>query len=366
LDRHSALVILPPRKALDSAAAARYEARDAHVSKTCGVSAGHAARAMKKILFRVFQLLVTAAILAWIFRDPQLRAGMLAVLRRANSGWLALGVLLCGVGEAANILRWHIFLRVQKIDITLWRTTVLFMIGLFFNLFLFGSMGGDIARAAYLSVEHRHKRAAVIVSVAIDRLIGLLILVPLGLAVVTARHDWLSQTPASRALLYFMNTFMACITAFFAVVIAITALGLVHRLPPRMPGRESLVRVSAACSLFGHAWRESLIAFALSIPVLFGVFVPFYCAARAFGANASAVDVFSIMPIITVVTSFPISFSGLGVREQLFLNLLGDLAHVPADVAVLISLGGFAAYVFWSLVGAGFYAFSKPAPAKST
>ena len=43
-------------------------------------------------------------------------------------------------------------------------------------------------------------------------------------------------------------------------------------------------RPNEACGLFGRSWRESLIAYALSIPVLFGPFVTFYCAARAFGA----------------------------------------------------------------------------------
>ena len=82
---------------------------------------------------------------------------------------------------------------------------------------------------------------------------------------------------------------------------------------------------------------------------------------EAFSAHVSLVDIFSIMPIVTVVTSLPISVSGIGVREQLFKNLLGDLTGTAAEVAVLISLVGFLSYVCWSLVGAVIWLVSKPA-----
>jgi hypothetical protein len=127
-----------------------------------------------------------------------------------------------------------------------------------------------------------------------------------------------------------------------------------------MPGRAQLVRFVEAYHLFGHAWPQTLLGLALSAPVMFTFFATWWCAARAFGANVSLADIFSIMPVITVITSFPISISGLGVREELFKNLLGDLAHVPGEIAVLISLTGFTIYVFWSLVGAVIYSCWQP------
>jgi len=316
---------------------------------------------MKAILLRSFQGLVTVGVLVWVFHDPQLRANIPTVLRRAKTGWILLGVAFAGAGELANIFRWHIFLRMQKISIPLARTAMVFMIGVFFNLFLFGSTGGDVVRAAYLSADEKNKKAGVILSVVADRLIGMVVLVPFALVVVLLRYRWFQQTAAATALLWFLIVFMIAMTIFFVFAIAVTGLGLADKLPAWVVRRKSLLRVIEACGLFGRSWRESLIAYALSVPVLFGPFVTFYCAAQAFGARASLADIFSIMPIVTVVTSFPISFSGIGVREQLFKNLLGDLAGIPAETAVLISLAGFLSYISWSLVGATIYMGYKPA-----
>jgi hypothetical protein len=71
-------------------------------------------------------------------------------------------------------------------------------------------------------------------------------------------------------------------------------------------------------------------------------------------------DVFSVMPVITLVTALPVFIGGLGAREQLFKQLLGDLAGTPADVAVAISLTGFAIYLVWALVGAVLFVTMRP------
>jgi len=81
---------------------------------------------MKAILLRSFQGLVTVGVLVWVFHDPQLRANIPTVLRQAEPGWILLGVAFAGAGELANIFRWHIFLRMQKISIPLARTAMVF------------------------------------------------------------------------------------------------------------------------------------------------------------------------------------------------------------------------------------------------
>lgn len=316
---------------------------------------------MKKILLRIVQVLTTIGVLVWVFHDPQMRANIPVVLRKADPRWLLLGIAFAGIAEGANIFRWQIFLRMQNVRVPLARTAMVFMIGVFFNLFLFGITGGDVVRAAYLCADHEVKKAGVILSVIVDRLIGMLVLVPFGVAIVLVRYQWFQQTHSARALFWFLVAFMIVMTVFFAFAITVTRLGGDDKLPAWVMRRKSLVQVIKACGLFGRSWREFLIAYGLSVPVLFGTFITFYCSARAFGADVSLMDILSIMPIVTVVTSFPISFAGIGVREGLFKQLLGDLAGIPASVAVLISLAGFLSYVSWSLVGAVIYVFFKPA-----
>jgi len=218
---------------------------------------------------------------------------------------------------------------------------------------------------AYFFREHREKKGAVLLSVVLDRLIGLFVLIPFTLLVVVTRYDWLSQTPIAHALLWFLIGFIGCMSAVIGAAILLSRFHLAGRLPGWMPGRGGLARLAEALAAMGRAWKQTAMTFALSFPVFFCVFGTFYCAARAFGAGVSLVDISSIMPVVIVVTSFPISFSGLGVREQLFKDLLGSLAHVPGQIAVLISLTGFLIDVCWSLVGAVLYLGYGGQPARS-
>jgi hypothetical protein len=69
---------------------------------------------------------------------------------------------------------------------------------------------------------------------------------------------------------------------------------------------------------------------------------------------------FTIMPIVTVIISLPITPSGIGFRETLFEILLSDLCNVPSEVGVLISLVGFAFFVVFGLAGGIIYLFYAP------
>jgi hypothetical protein len=114
--------------------------------------------------------------------------------------------------------------------------------------------------------------------------------------------------------------------------------------------RGRIVEVSAACHLYARGWRLTVWAFLVSFP-LFGLFfTTFYCAARAFTDQIGVVDIFSVMPIVAVITAIPISVSGIGVRESLFVSLLAPFG-VTAAVATLISITGFLINTMGSLAG---------------
>jgi glycosyltransferase 2 family protein len=310
---------------------------------------------LKRTLLFALQCLVTIGILAWVFHDSDRRAAIWRALHQANPAWILAGVLVSGVGEAATMMRWAICLRVLGVPIGWGRVTRLFFIGQFFNLFVFGATGGDVAKAYYVCIDTGCAKTPAILSVLMDRLISLVILIGAAAALILWRYDYLSQTPITTGLLYFLIIFMTCAAVVIISGALVTGFHLAHKLPAHLPGREHLIRVSTACNLFGHAWRQTLGAIAVSVVSLLAFFGTYYCAARAFDANASLLDILSIMPVVTVITALPISVNGVGVRETLFQRLLGDLSGVPAGIAILVSLTGFLFFVGWSLVGGVIY-----------
>lgn len=311
-------------------------------------------------LTRLAQFGVTVALLAWIFHDPKMRADMAAALRQADPGWIGLGLLVAVIGDISNVVRWGVFLRVLGIQTSWPKIIWLFLTGLFFNLFLVGATGGDLVRIFYLVREEKTRRAEVVLSVVADRLIGLVVLIPLAVGVVVWRYQWLSQTPLATGLLWFLIIFLAVSTIVLVAASLTAGSGILEKLPAHFPGRQRLIKLGVLYHLFARRWRATLFAIVLSVPILLTFFGTFYCAARAFHAQVSLVDLFSIMPVVTVISSFPISISGLGVREKLFEDLLRDLTGTPGEMGVLISLLGFVLYLVWSLVGAVAYACFNP------
>ncbi|MGC3992272.1 MAG: lysylphosphatidylglycerol synthase transmembrane domain-containing protein [Chthoniobacteraceae bacterium] len=306
---------------------------------------------MKTWLFRILQAALTIGLLWWIFSRPDFMNAARASVHEADWRWLAAGLALALADQVLNIVRWAIYLRIQRIDASWGKITQVFMGGLFFNLILPGMVSGDVLKMALFGQQGRGHWRPIMLSIVADRLIGLIALVVFTLAIVLWRYQWLSQTALATGLLWGLIVFTVLSILFLVASFAFSGQGALEKLPARFPGRKAIIEMGGAWHLFVEKWRASLVAVVLSFPVLFTYFGVFWCGARAFRAPVSLLDLCSVMPVITVGTSLPISFSGIGVREEMFKHLLHDLANVPAEKAVLISLAGFAIYAVCGIIG---------------
>jgi uncharacterized protein (TIRG00374 family) len=315
---------------------------------------------MKKAVIRIFQALFTIAMLIWLFHSPEKRAQMAGAIGKADRMWLLIGLPVALVGEVANIVRWQILMRVQGMYMSWNRAIMLFFVGLFFNLFMPGYTGGDFARLYYLMREFPDKKKEAILTVVMDRLIGMAALVLTALLTTILRWQWLQQTPQATVLLWVLLSMVIGFVLITAGSFAVTGFKLVDRLPERFPFRDRLVETSEAYHLFARSKKSLLFAFLLSFPVLFSFYGAFYCTAKALGAGVSILDMCSIMPIVTAIISLPITPSGIGFRESLLGILLNDLCNVPNEIGVLISLIGFAYFVVFGVAGGITYLFYAP------
>jgi glycosyltransferase 2 family protein len=105
------------------------------------------------------------------------------------------------------------------------------------------------------------------------------------------------------------------------------------------------------------------IAFAITVVAHLVYYLSYYCAAQSFHqeftASLSLTDIVSIMPLVNTVTALPVSFGGVGVRETLFQELLGNLAHVPPAIAAASASLGFVIQASWGLLGAAAFLVSQ-------
>lgn len=319
---------------------------------------------MKKAAITAIQVCVTLGILFFVFRDPAKRAEMGTALAGANSWWLFIGIAVYGLAELVGCIRWRTLLRVQGITLSWPRVFSLNMMGLFFSFLIPGDTGGDVVKLFYVLKETAGQRTVAVLSVLVDRLIGLIALIVLAASMTITHWKWLTATPQTAQYVWLVFIILGVGIVGLAFSFIVTGFGLVHRLPARMPGRERLAELALAYNLYARAWKPSLAAFILSFGVHLLHMATFYCASLAFaGPNTvtpTAGEFFSVAPIINTIVSLPISLGGIGVREGLFEIFFGNLCGVTHAIAVVISSTGYVLTLFWGLVGAAIYIGYRP------
>ena len=206
-----------------------------------------------------------------------------------------------------------------------------------FNLFLLGATGGDIVKIYYAMRETSSKKSAALLSVVVDRMVGMIGLVAITVVLCSLRLDLLLSHPLTRALLTGLVFIMLASLALIALAIFIEHFHLAHKLPDWMPMRVTILELSAAFSTYARDPRTLAITFGLSIVAHFCIFLSFYFSARAFGQYAGLsgmIEILAVLPVILTIASLPISLSGVGVREGLFQKVLSILYGTAESVAV--------------------------------
>jgi uncharacterized protein (TIRG00374 family) len=310
---------------------------------------------MKRHLLTAIQVIITIGLLWWIFRNPEQNQKLLAALDAANNWLLVPGLAALGGGLLLQAKRWLILLEVQGIVISYWRSLRILLIGMFFNLFLLGSTGGDIIKIFLIMREAPDKKAGALLSVFIDRVVGVLALAAVSAVVILLRWNDLMQHEVTRYGVFTAAVILGGSIGFILIAWLTGQLDLATKLPRWLPVRDKIAEAAGAFVEYARAGKSVGMAFLLSVSAHLLMFSTFWFGAKAFAAGLSLLSVYCVMPIVATVTALPISVGGAGLREGLFIKILGALYATPEPIATLVSLSGFMMQVFWSLIGGAIY-----------
>jgi uncharacterized protein (TIRG00374 family) len=255
-----------------------------------------------------------------------------------------------------NVIRWRMILKVQGLDLPLSRATSISFVAQFFNSFLLGSSGGDLIKAYYAARETHHKKTEAVTTVFVDRLIGLWSMLLFAVLMSAVNLSIVVHYKRYWALCLIILAMFAALT----VVLAIAFWGGVSKRFPRarhylrrLPKAEKLERSLDSCREFGKKPRLLFETVGLSLILnLFCVFQVLFLA-NSLGIHATQA-LFVVVPIVFCISALPVTPSGLGVRENLFVLLLVVL-NVVQTAALSLSLLTFAGGLFWSTVGGVVY-----------
>jgi uncharacterized membrane protein YbhN (UPF0104 family) len=225
-------------------------------------------------------------------------------------------------------LRWDQILQGLGAKIPIGTVLSVTYMGSFFNAWLLGTTGGDVARAM-LAPARSLGRAGIVHSVLFDRLASLA-----GLGLVTAPPILLDLGPFARTLPLFAA--FAVVPAAFAVMAAIAWLTPCFA---DHPGRlfVALRQLSESWRRLCVAWPRLAAAIAIAALGQVAIAAMAWCLARSQQLDLSLGDLLVLLPPVTLLASLPISAGGWGVREGAMVAALAA-AGVASAAALLISI----------------------------
>jgi hypothetical protein len=303
--------------------------------------------------------------------------GLFFILKEVEPTPYLVGLLALGVIPFLATVRWRLLMHAQEIKIGFWRTLELTYVGLFFNNVSLGLTGGDVVKAYYATKLTSTKKTNAVVTVFLDRLIGIVLLgavagaaVVLGL-VFPVKEQGEAFVTATWIVVGFIFASLIGGMAFFsrrirriAAAVAVVMPGWERFASSRIGNRglDMLKRIDSAVILYRSRKMVLLYAAALSVvahsSAIFGVF----CFGRALGiTGVGLTSFFVIVPICFILSSIPLTPAGWGVGEMLFQTFFGAVG-VAATTAVTMSVVYRLTQALWTLPGGVMLMFQKERP----
>lgn len=279
---------------------------------------------------------VAGAALLWYVLT---RAGIGGVAGRlTGTPWILPGLVgLTLVGAAIEARRLSLLYAAQSIEVRFGLAYRLVAVATFFNFWVPGGTGGDVAKLYYLGMGNRGRGVEVATVLLVDRVIAAfaLLALVLGLSLLQPASTW--GVPALRVLLL-------VVLAVVVGVIAATALAWSASLRrsrfygwmmARMPLRAHVTRALDALYAFRERRGAVLAAALLSLVGHGGLMVMFAAIGHEVLPNVTPVLTGVLAMMGMVANALPITPGGLGVGEAAFAQLFGLAGQAGGAVLLL-------------------------------
>jgi len=284
-----------------------------------------------KILAKLFVSALLLILILWKFPVSEIVAN----LQNVKIGWLLACFLLGELVIVNQAFRWHYLLIVPKEQKPEFSALLKYTLaGYFFNLFAPGGLGGDAYRSIALGKAHNVIVGSV-ASVLVARILGLVALCLLFWLALPYSEQIPEQAIWFMAVATFLLLFF-CLCVIFNPFYMWKIKTFADKLREY---KKYPMRLLAA--MLGSLFMQILVIL-MQVTVF-----------KSVGISVPLTFVFAIMPVSFLITTIPISFNGIGVREW---SLLSLTAHAINSEQLLASLLlGYAIIILQAVQGAIFY-----------
>lgn len=299
----------------------------------------------------------------WISREQRWN-NLVMSFHRMNLWAFAFALGLFFMSQVVIGFRWWLLLRSQSIFINLWAVVKLYLLGWFYNNFMPSSIGGDLIRAWYVS-RHTEKRFEAVLSVFVDRIIGLsgtLSVAAVFYVVFLAGQSKGVEFVGPRNPLEFLtkHTFFLACTCLVAVAIFGV---LMWRDSTRQMlkkawlygcarGRTMVGKLKNATIVYCSRPLTLITTFILTFCIQIAVITGFWVLGVSMGIDVSVKYYYVFFTLMWVVAALPVSIGGAVVMEGGLAYLFVHFTGVEPEAALALALCQRVVWMIASIPGA--------------
>ncbi|MRJ02119.1 MAG: flippase-like domain-containing protein [Epsilonproteobacteria bacterium] len=244
------------------------------------------------------KLSLSLLLLVWVFREIDFQE-LLSLIGRCSPFWLLLAFLAFNLSQIVSAIRFNYYLKGIGSQLSLPLAIKLYYVGMFYNLFLPGGIGGD-GYKIYLIKRYRKGGVKELLQIALlDRLSGLVALLFLG-SLLFLFSDYSRSFPLLRPLA------LAGGVAIYPV-----ALSLHRRLFPQLSRYLREITLLALAVQLLQLLAASALIEALPHP-------------------PPLVETLTLFLLSSIVAVLPLTIGGIGAREATFLYGFKLIGYDPA------------------------------------
>ena len=312
-------------------------------------------RGWRPLITSLLKITVSAVLVALLLRGIGWTE-LTGQFERAAWSGLALSLGTFVLSNFLGALQWHLLLENKGIRLNFFRVLGFYHVGLFFNNFLIGNVGGDAFRVFDIRRISGETNGA-LSTVFFDRFIGFFSMATLALcATLIAARQMIDGSALEAIFLIFAGWLLA--SAFLFYEPFAKKFSWIFRL--LLPASLHVKAKSFYYSLHGFRSEKKLLLRLLCISLIVQTLriMTHYFAAYSLGVRERINFFFLFIPAVALVASLPISLGGLGVREQSAVALFSPLG-VSAARIVAFEFLAYLVGIFASLPGGLIFALRR-------
>ena len=280
---------------------------------------------LRKKSITALKIIISAVFIYFIFNKIELK-DVLQTLKKSAPLYLFLALLFFVLSKVLSAFRTNLYFHQIGAKITQLSNLKLYLLGMFYNLFLPGGIGGDAYKGYVIQKEYQPGTKKVVSSLLLDRLSGMLLLFVYACVLALLSKNG------------FFQSFYGLIVA--AIPLSVVVFWFVNKtfFPTTLPVFWKSMGFSA------------LVQLAQLVSVLFIL--------KSLSVSLDTIDYLFVFLVSSIVSVIPLTIGGIGSREVTFLYG-AEWLGLDASTSIGISFAFFLITALTSLFGV-IYHFKKP------